>query len=342
MFLLSRDAVYLKSEDHRLVERMKKAEIRWHVPLTGIEDDKHPDTGAGAAYQIRTGLMRTLKGRYLTDWRVVGPLETADWSPVRAGIIDPAHRYRQIKADSVGNVTLVPEGAPNASGVYYAVTTGMHPRAEKLQWHLSLTGAKKVAVWINGREAFAARKPFGGILGQDWLSFTAPVRNGNNFILVRLLAMDSSCRFRLRTEERPMLTFPIDRTNAPGVIVAAPENSKAPNALVDNDAKSRWSAQRGPCWVQFSFVDGRPYPIRGYIIAPPNNPANAPKNWVFKGSNDGQTWTELDRRSNVKFRKHRQRTFKFENSAAFRMYRLDIAANGKRGTQMAEIQLLDF
>jgi hypothetical protein len=63
---------------------------------------------------------------------------------------------------------------------------------------------------------------------------------------------------------------------------------------------------------------------------------------VLKGSNNGTTWTELDRRANQTFLWRLQtRPFKISQPGAYAYYRLEVTRNtGQPSTTIAEVELL--
>lgn len=65
----------------------------------------------------------------------------------------------------------------------------------------------------------------------------------------------------------------------------------------------------------------------------------APKTWIFQGSNNGSTWTNIDTRTNVPaFATAEQRTYPVTNTTAYRYYRLNISANQGDATYLDVIE----
>ena len=82
--------------------------------------------------------------------------------------------------------------------------------------------------------------------------------------------------------------------------------------------------------------------VASYALTSANDiPARDPQDWVLAGSNDGQTWTELDRRKLDQPFESRQQTksFPLAQPAAYRWYRFSFVPQGASHFQVAEIAL---
>jgi hypothetical protein len=66
-----------------------------------------------------------------------------------------------------------------------------------------------------------------------------------------------------------------------------------------------------------------------------------PTGWVLEGSDDGRTWTTVDRRTGETFTARRQtRPFKIQHPGAYARYRLTIDGGTADATVLAEVELL--
>jgi hypothetical protein len=97
------------------------------------------------------------------------------------------------------------------------------------------------------------------------------------------------------------------------------------------------SGLNGRGWLKLDFGAGNEKIIGGYSLM--NTPtANAPamvKSWQFEGSNDGINWTTLDSQSNqTNWGASEKRYYYFQNSTAYRYYRLNITANNGDNSNM--------
>lgn len=109
-------------------------------------------------------------------------------------------------------------------------------------------------------------------------------------------------------------------------------------------------------WVRYDFGSGVTRIITAYSMTPvptdavlggtTNDPASAPKNWTFEGSNDGTTWTTLDTQASAAtWGVAEKRIFSITNTTAYRYYRVNVSANqggasGQDLVMISEIQLL--
>lgn len=111
------------------------------------------------------------------------------------------------------------------------------------------------------------------------------------------------------------------------------------NVFDNNTARSggSWFTSQGVVtgWIRYDFGAGNAKAITHYsmvaISSNPNtslDPAGAPKNWQFQGSNDGSTWTTLHSVTNAPtWGTQERRYFTTTNTTAYRYYRLNITAN---------------
>lgn len=83
-------------------------------------------------------------------------------------------------------------------------------------------------------------------------------------------------------------------------------------------------------------------PVASYSFTSANDvPARDPREWVLAASNDGKTWTELDRRVLDKpfESRHQTKEFSVEKPAPYRFYRFSFVHKGASHFQVAEIAL---
>ncbi|WP_316815077.1 PKD domain-containing protein [Pedobacter nyackensis] len=94
-------------------------------------------------------------------------------------------------------------------------------------------------------------------------------------------------------------------------------------------------------WAQQEILT--PTVVNGYIIISANDVQDRdPKDWDFLGSHDGVTWVKLDSRANyLSPLRFETRLFLFDNTVAYRYYRLNVkAVKGGTTMQMAEWRLM--
>lgn len=107
--------------------------------------------------------------------------------------------------------------------------------------------------------------------------------------------------------------------------------------LVDGDLGSKYLTGTKTTWA--IFKTNNPSLVSRYSLTSGNDaPGRDPKNWTLQGSNDGNNWTVIDSRENIKFPLREQTiTFEIENETVYSYYKLDITENNGDGIfQLAE------
>ena len=126
-------------------------------------------------------------------------------------------------------------------------------------------------------------------------------------------------------------------------ITASGENSDSGEVaanLVDSSADSKWLVDADAGWVRFTFAE--PVPLTRYALTSADDaPERDPRDWVLQGSADGETWTDLDGRTDESFAERQQtREFSLPETEPYAHYRLDVGANhGAPKLQLAEAVL---
>lgn len=140
-------------------------------------------------------------------------------------------------------------------------------------------------------------------------------------------------------------TSPIDRCTG-GTITASGEQApvEGRDKAFDNNTATKWYAYGSTPWIQYDFAGPSAYSINSYKITSANDePSRDPRNWTLQGSNDGINWIIVDTRNDITFGSRLQtKTFSFDNSTNYQMYRMNISANnGANDTQIAEIEMFN-
>jgi len=110
----------------------------------------------------------------------------------------------------------------------------------------------------------------------------------------------------------------------------------------DSDPGSKWYGYNSPAgWIQYDFGAGNAQLIKRYTVSSADVATRDPKDWTFKGSQDGTTWTTLDSQSGQIFANRMQmNSYSLGNTTAYRYYRLNITVNnGAGGTALSELGL---
>jgi hypothetical protein len=131
----------------------------------------------------------------------------------------------------------------------------------------------------------------------------------------------------------------ISNTSPAGVASADSEYSSSHYQVwraMDKDNSSYLSSwisnenRRFPHWLRYQFPSGKT--ITSYSITARNISENAnyllayPTAWTLQGSNDGNSWTDLDSRSGESFNQSQKKIYTFSNSNSYIYYRLYLTA----------------
>src|SRR4051794_35161657 len=132
-----------------------------------------------------------------------------------------------------------------------------------------------------------------------------------------------------------------DATGADGAATSTPPADAA--RLFDNTSGSRVTFASPTPAVQYEFPGAGGREASFYTLTSGAGPQGQdPRSWVLSGSDDGRTWTELDRRSGEAFPERLQtRPFKIATPGSYSTYRLQVTENGGDAqTSLAEVELL--
>ncbi|MGM0567905.1 MAG: right-handed parallel beta-helix repeat-containing protein, partial [Elusimicrobiota bacterium] len=95
-------------------------------------------------------------------------------------------------------------------------------------------------------------------------------------------------------------------------------------------------------WLQYRFTS--PQLILEYVVynRGSDDPDAAPRDWVFKGSSDGENWTVLDEVSGeTGWSRAERREFEIENPDHYEYYRIDVSDdNGANRLHIGELELM--
>ena len=114
-------------------------------------------------------------------------------------------------------------------------------------------------------------------------------------------------------------------------------------AASDGDPKTKWCVEHHdkPVIWELRLPEGRV--IDRYSFTSANDtPPRDPSMWEFTGSNDGQSWTMLDRHENEPpfAKRHDTKNYACKNATAYKFYRLTFAPNkAMKHFQVAEIAI---
>lgn len=98
-----------------------------------------------------------------------------------------------------------------------------------------------------------------------------------------------------------------------------------------------------PQWIGYDFGIGNEKIITQYTISASSMGSNAPKSWIFQGSNNLTDWVDIHALSNQPdFANFEKRIFKFSNSIPYRAYRLYVTQVGGTGyVIIGELEMME-
>lgn len=116
--------------------------------------------------------------------------------------------------------------------------------------------------------------------------------------------------------------------------------SETKDKLVDRDVTTKWLIFEKTAYIQYELEKADTV-IKYALTSANDSPDRDPKDWEFEGSNDGENWTTLDKRSDQAFDKRNERkAYEFDNKAAYKYYRLNITSNhGESIIQLSELAI---
>jgi len=134
-------------------------------------------------------------------------------------------------------------------------------------------------------------------------------------------------------------------TEPSGVASASKEYAAAYFAF-DNTIgiNNKWfTASEAPGWLQYQFPTSKV--IARYTLQDNNESGyqdRNPKDWTFKGSNNGSDWTTLDTQSGITFTQNEKKTFSFSNLTPYTYYRIEITKiDGGAGIAIGEMEMME-
>ena len=127
----------------------------------------------------------------------------------------------------------------------------------------------------------------------------------------------------------------INLMTVPGVVTESNNNSPGAeniDKIIDNNPDTKYLTFNSTAWIVWKM--DRAFAATRYTLTSANDDdSRDPRDWTVEGSNDGITWTELDRQTNFpRFPQRKLRiTFPMTNRTAYTHYRLNVTANHGSG-----------
>ncbi|MGI5160098.1 ThuA domain-containing protein [Microbispora sp. CA-102843] len=173
-------------------------------------------------------------------------------------------------------------------------------------------------------------------------AFQTFIRDGGGFVGVHdaVRAQADSSWFTDLVGTRPAGSIPPAEKVVEIRVSGENPPSEARAQLIDGNNNTKWLTRANTGWAEVRLE--KPVVVAHYALTSANDyQGRDPKNWTLKGSQDGQTWVDLDKRTNETFpQRFQTKEYKFENTTAYPWYKLDITANsGEPLIQLAELRL---
>ncbi len=164
------------------------------------------------------------------------------------------------------------------------------------------------------------------------------INDGGGFLGIRdaASAQESSQWFTGLIGTRPAGSRPIpEEVTAISATAENPPNEVATN-LTDDDENTKWLAFEPTATLTLELAE--PAVVSHYVLTSANDsPGRDPASWTLEASTDGETWVELDSRSDEFAQRFLRQEYELDNAEAYAHYRLDITENaGEDLTQLAD------
>ncbi|MFF3437129.1 GH92 family glycosyl hydrolase [Streptosporangium sp. NPDC002721] len=129
-----------------------------------------------------------------------------------------------------------------------------------------------------------------------------------------------------------------------GAVSASAENppNETAAALKDGNPTTKWLAFARTGWATYKLA--KPAAVVRYSLTSADDaPGRDPRDFTLQGSDDGGTWTDLDRRTGQSFGgRFATNVYEFANTTAYEHYRLNVTANsGDSIIQLADWNISD-
>lgn len=139
------------------------------------------------------------------------------------------------------------------------------------------------------------------------------------------------------------LSFAEDDFKLTAVDGTAGNSGEGLDKLFDGNTASKYCTMNNTAYVIMALSEAKA--VNTYAMTSAGDAEQRdPKDWIFSGSNDCVDWTTLDEKADEDFpQRNWENKYYFENTTAYRYYKLEITANnGKDGFGLDILQLAEF
>lgn len=127
-------------------------------------------------------------------------------------------------------------------------------------------------------------------------------------------------------------------TSSTGTVSTTTNINNDPNVAyyaVDAEIDTNWDSLAGELTGELKYDFGSAIVLDAYSIRGHNSDYyRSPKTWTIEGSNDDSNWDVLDSQDTFIWENGETREWSFDNTTAYRFYRLNISANSGDGTYL--------
>lgn len=164
------------------------------------------------------------------------------------------------------------------------------------------------------------------------------INDGGGFLGVRdaVTAQAESQWFTGLLGARPAGIRPTPESVADITATGDSPNNEGVENLIDDDENTKWLAFARTATITLELEE--PAVITNYVMTSANDFAGRdPETWTLRGSTDGETWVDLDTRSDDFPQRFQRKTFEIDNAEEYQHFQLAITANsGESATQLAD------
>lgn len=213
---LGKNALYLKSDDAALFERLQAGRISWGQAIAGVTEELLGPDAERSIYTTGVPPLRERTSGVITRWTLldeVGDSDAEDTDfPVKAGLTTQAGKLvwppgKTRVVDHPLPYVLLSGDNPPTIVWHHAFTAIESPRTGEMTWYFSATGP--ATLWLNGTNRIDLSDLPYGLVGGTWKALTIPVRVGSNHILVQVASRGAPAAFALSADTEVINNFPV-------------------------------------------------------------------------------------------------------------------------------------
>lgn len=110
----------------------------------------------------------------------------------------------------------------------------------------------------------------------------------------------------------------------------------------DRSTSDFWETNVSPCHLQIEIPDPESYYIDGYIMRISKFNNRYSKDWTLQGSDDGETWDDLDKQTNQNLSDMEEHKYSLTLRKAYKYYRLNMSNYASSMCSLSHFNLLGY